>query len=253
MEEPREFQRTFLSRLDNQLYLTELFDYLPEVYFYAKDDRSRFVKVNKASAAMHGCTNELPMIGKTDRDFHPRHLADQYIAEDQRVMAGRQPIPNQVWLVPIHDGTLKWFVSSKIPLFGDGGQVIGIAGAMRDFEKAESLVQPYQQMEQVLSYVVQHYAEKIEVSELASLVHLSVSQFDRRFKSIFQMTPQKYILRVRINAACQALTTTNQSVANIAQLAGFYDQSYFTKQFRRHMGLTPLAYRRKYADRSRRE
>lgn len=248
MEEAREFQQTFLSRLDNQLYLTELFDYLPEVYFYAKDDRSRFVKANKASAAMHGCSSELQMIGKTDRDFHPRHLADEYIAEDQRVMAGRQPIPNQVWLVPDHDGTLKWFVSSKIPLFGDGGQVIGIAGAMRDFEKAESLVQPYQQMEQVLSYVVQHYAEKIEVSELASLVHLSMSQFDRRFKSIFQMTPQKYILRVRINAACQALTTTNQSVASIAQLAGFYDQSYFTKQFRRYMGMTPLAYRRKYAE-----
>ena len=247
MEDPRKFQQQFLSRLDNQLYVAELFDYLPEVYFYAKDQHSRFVKVNKASAAMHGYSSELQMVGKTDHDFHPRHLADQYIAEDRRVMAGRQPIPNQVWLVPDHDGSLKWFVSSKIPLFGDGGQVIGIAGAMRDFEKAESLVQPYQQMERVLAYVVQHYGEKIEVSELASLVHLSVSQFDRRFKSIFQMTPQKYILRVRINAACQSLTTTNQSVANIAQSSGFYDQSYFTKQFRRHMGLTPLAYRRKYA------
>ncbi|WP_166824905.1 AraC family transcriptional regulator [Thalassoroseus pseudoceratinae] len=248
MADLREFQQSFLERLDNQLHLTELFDYLPEVYFYAKDNQSRFVKANKASVAMHGCTSELQMIGKSDHDFHPRHLAEQYISEDQRVMKARQPIPNQVWLVPVHDGTLKWFVSTKIPLFGDGGQVIGIAGAMRDFEKAESLVQPYQQMEQVLAFVVQHYAEKIEVKQLASLVHLSVSQFDRRFKSIFQMTPQKYVLRVRINAACQALTTTNQSVANIAQSTGFYDQSYFTKQFRRHMGLTPLAYRRKYAD-----
>jgi AraC-like DNA-binding protein len=80
------------------------------------------------------------------------------------------------------------------------------------------------------------------------MVHLSVSQFDRKFKRLFQMTPQQYILRVRINAAAQTLATEAISVAEIAQQAGFYDQSYFTKQFRKQMGLTPSAYRRQYRE-----
>jgi AraC-like DNA-binding protein len=251
MTDPAAFQAAFLRRLDDQLYLTRLFDYLPEVYFYAKDEASRFVKVNRTTAAMHGCDHELQMVGRCDYDYHPRHMADQYVAEDRRVMSGRVPIPNQVWLVPDHTGALKWFVSSKIPLFGDGGQVIGIAGVMRDFEKAGSVLQPYQEMEKVLSHVVKHYPEKIEVATLAGLVHLSVSQFDRKFKGIFQMTPQQYLLRVRVNAAAQALSGTRQSVAEIAQHCGFYDQSYFTKQFRKHMGHTPLAFRRKYAAKAR--
>jgi AraC-like DNA-binding protein len=81
---------------------------------------------------------------------------------------------------------------------------------------------------------------------LARLVSLSISQLDRRFKQLFQLTPQQFLLRVRLNAACQLLTSTDQNILQIALSTGFYDQSYFTKHFRRQMGMTPSAYRRKY-------
>ena len=238
------FQRRFFERLGPHLHLSELFEYLPEVYLYVKNERSQFVKVNRALANLHGFSREEQMVGKTDLDFHPRHLAEQYMAEDKRVMHSRVALPNQVWLVPDHQGALKWYISSKIPLFGQAGRVIGIAGAMRDFEKAGWVLQPYQEMEHVLAHVLNHYGDRIAVNQLAELVHLSVSQFERKFKRLFHMTPQQYILRVRINAACQALTTSQKSVAQIAAQTGFYDQSYFTKQFRKQMRLTPLRYRR---------
>jgi len=102
-------------------------------------------------------------------------------------------------------------------------------------------------MERVLSYVVEHYAERIRVEDLARFVHLSVSQFDRKFKHLFQMTPQQYILRVRINAASQTLLHSDRTIASISDETGFYDQSSFTKHFSRQTGLTPRAYRRCYA------
>lgn len=248
MSDSATFQAEFHRRLDRPWELIQLFDFLPEAYFYAKDVHGRFVRVNRALAEMRGFRHEDQMVGKTDFDIHARRLAEQYVEEDRRVMQGRVPIPNQVWLVPDGTGRLTWFVSSKIPLFGDGGQVIGIAGVMRDFEKAKSLLRPYEGLEAALAYVVQHLDERITVGQLAELVHLSISQFDRRFKQLFQMTPQQYILHVRMNAACQALSSTELSVAEIAAQTGFYDQSYFTKQFRRHTGLTPLVYRRKYRE-----
>ncbi len=246
MNLPSPLQLRFFEKLASGLSLAPLFEYLPEVYFYVKDRQSRFVKVNEALWKMRGFDAEASMIGLSDLDIHPHHLAEQYIDEDRRVMHSRQPLPNQIWLVPGSGDELKWFISSKIPLLNARSQVIGIAGVMRDLEKAESMIRPYREMEEAITYVLRHYGDPIEVAQLAELTHLSVSQFDRRFKRLYDMTPMQYVLRVRINASCHALTTSRRSVADIALACGFYDQSYFTKQFHKQLGQTPTEYRSKY-------
>lgn len=240
------FRRRFFQRLGNPWDLGLLFDYLPDTYFYAKNLRGQFVMVNKANALLFGATCPEEMIGKTDHDYSPRDMADQYVAEDRRVMQTGKPVTFQAWLIPDCRGVLKWYLSSKIPLFDRNGKVIGIAGAMRDVEKASDLLAPYREMETVVSYLLTHYAEKIDFHGLAHLATLSLSQLDRRFKRLFQLTPQQFLLRVRINAACQLLVSTDQSILQIALQTGFYDQSYFTKHFRRQTNLAPTAYRRKY-------
>lgn len=202
--------------------------------------------VNRALAVMFGLADPSEMIAGTDYDFSPRDLADRYVAEDRRVMQTEKPLVNQAWLIPDHRGSLKWYLSSKIPLFDAKGKVVGIAGAMRDVEKASNLLVPYQEMEQVLKHLFTRYAEKTDFHKLAGLASLSLSQFDRRFKRLFHLTPQQFLLRVRVNAACQMLVATDRSILQIALRAGFYDQSYFTKHFRRQTGVTPLAYRKKY-------
>lgn len=248
LRQPIPEQQAFLAQLASPAELLQLLDYLPEAYFFAKDAAGRFMLMNQAELRLHGVTTIDEVIGTTDFDFHPRHLAEQYVREDRRIMESGQPLPNQVWLVGDATRQLRWFISSKIPLRGHDGSVIGIAGIMRDFQHTESLVRPYQELERVLSYVLENYTQKIRVEELASLVHLSVSQFDRKFKTLFRMTPQQYLLRVRINAATQSLLWTDRSIAAIADETGFYDQSSFTKHFARMTGLTPRAFRRKYAE-----
>ena len=239
-------RRNFFERLESPWDLIQLFDYLPDTYFYAKNVRGQFIMVNQALANIFGACTPEAMIGKTDHDFTPHDLADQYVAEDRRVMQTRRPLPHQAWLIPDHRGVLKWYLSSKIPLFGRGGRVIGIAGAMRDVQKASDMLVPYQEMEAVLSHLLTQYEQKIDFHYLAQLASLSISQLDRRFKRLFQLTPQQFLLRVRVNAACQMLVSTDRPVSQIALRTGFYDQSYFTKHFRRQMGMTPTGYRRKY-------
>ncbi len=241
------FQRSFLARLNGPLDMTRLLDYLPEVYFYCKDTKSRFVTVNRAFFRNVTVDREEDVIGKTDYDFFPTDLAELYIDEDRRVMEGRVPIPNQAWIVPDRRGALRWYLSSKTPLFDPSGEVIGIAGVMRDCAEASVVFQPYQEMQQVVDHVFRGYGARLEVPQLARMAHLSISQFDRRFKQLFGQTPQQFILRVRIHAACRAITSTSRSISQIAQQAGFCDQSYFTKQFRKAMGKTPSEYRTAYA------
>jgi AraC-like DNA-binding protein len=240
------FRRGFFDRLANPWDLGLLFDYLPDTYFYAKNTQGRFVMVNRALAHLLRVAGPEAMLSKTDHDFSPRDLADQYVAEDRRVMATRTPVTFQAWLIPDRDGTLKWFLSSKIPLFGRDGKVVGIAGAMRDVEKAGDVLAPYRELEPVVSHLFTRYGEKIDFRRLARLVPLSLSQLDRRFKRFFQLTPQKFLLRVRIHAACRLLSSSDESVLRVALQTGFYDQSCFTKHFRRHLRMTPLAYRREY-------
>jgi PAS domain S-box-containing protein len=246
MESTNLVRHRFFQGLGNPWDLSLLFDYLPDTYFYAKNHRGRFVMVNQALATLMGADSAEAMLGKTDHDFSPRDLADRYVAEDRRVMQTRQPVIHQAWLIPDHHGALKWYLSSKIPLFHHNGKVIGIAGAMRDVEKASDLLAPYREMEVVVQSLLTRYEEKIDFRQLAALVSLSISQLDRRFKRLFQLTPQQFLLRVRLNAACRLLTSSDQSILQIALRTGFYDQSYFTKHFRRQMAITPNAYRRKY-------
>ena len=246
MESSDTFRQKFFERLGNPWDLGHLFDYLPDTYFYAKNLRGQFVMVNQALASLLGNTTPEAMIGKTDHDFSPRDMADQYVAEDRRVIETRRPVTYQAWLIPDHRGALKWYLSSKIPLFDRAGKVIGIAGAMRDVEKASDLLAPYREMEAVLEHLLTRYEEKVDFHCLAQLASLSISQLDRRFKRLFQLTPQQFLLRARLNAACQLLTSTDLSISQIALRTGFYDQSYFTKHFRRQMKTTPSSYRHKY-------
>jgi PAS domain S-box-containing protein len=246
MRQNNNFQRDFFRWLDSPWHLGQLLDFLPDTYFYAKNDKGQFVMTNEAIAKMLGARNAAEMIGKTDRDYTPCDLADQYVAEDRRVMQSGKPAVNQAWLAYDSHGSLKWCLSSKIPLFGDGGKVVGIAGAMQDIHEVGLFLKPYHEMEQVMAEVFARYSEKIEILSLARLAHLSLSQFDRRFKHLFQMTPQQFVLRVRIHAASRLLVSTRESAAQIAFQTGFYDQSYFIKQFQKLMGITPVAYRRKY-------
>jgi AraC-like DNA-binding protein len=51
-------------------------------------------------------------------------------------------------------------------------------------------------------------------------------------------------MRLRLQLARRQLTESNDAVGTIAQACGFYDQSHFTRAFKKYTGLTPLAYRR---------
>ncbi|MHC4994762.1 MAG: AraC family transcriptional regulator [Planctomycetota bacterium] len=227
-------------------HVLSLFEYLPNVSFYAKDTRSRFVRVNERFVQTHGCQHEHDVLGKSDRDFHPPVLAEAYIAEDQRVMAGGVAIPNQVWLVPNARGTPQWYMSSKTPLFSAQGGLIGIAGAMYLIDRPDEQARVFGEVLPAVRHMDAHFCEPISMPDVAALAGLSIAHFNRRFKALLRMTPGEYLIALRTQESQRLLVQTSLSIAEVAARTGFYDQSHLTKRFRRETGLTPLAYRKRF-------
>jgi AraC-like DNA-binding protein len=244
-----DFQSEFFARNPNAFTALELFEYLPSAYLYSKDRESRFVKVNRNFLSIYDLPSQEYMLGKTDRDFHPPALAEAYIAEDKRVMTRGKAIPNQVWLVPHIRGALRWFVSTKIPLFDAVERVIGIAGVMYPIEVPEAEHAFFGKLSGVIKHMENHFAEALSMKDMAAVAGLSPAHFNRLFKAVLKMTPTEYLLSLRIHEAQRLLTQSSANIAEVAMKAGLFDQSHFTKKFRSATGVTPREFLQRFRSR----
>lgn len=240
------FQRDFFDRCPTAESVIRLFDSLPQTYFYAKDRKSRFVRVNQLFLENHGLAAESEAIGKTDHDFHPPLMAEAYRSEDQRVMSSGETLPGQVWLVHDRERHPRWYVSTKTPLLAPGGEVMGLAGAMYRVKEPAMLARHVHELLPVVTHIEKHFAEPVSMVEMAQRAGLSATHFNRRFQQLLRMSPTSYLRTVRVQAARQLLTTTSRSLAEIAVEVGFTDQSHFTKRFREVTGITPGEYRKRF-------
>lgn len=97
--------------------------------------------------------------------------------------------------------------------------------------------------EEIITYITEHFAEDISVTELADKAGLSHYHFIRTFKKETGFTPHEYILNTRIATAQYLLKNTKLSIKDICYNTGFSCESVFCSAFKRHQGMTPTQYR----------
>lgn len=81
------------------------------------------------------------------------------------------------------------------------------------------------------------------LAELAQLAYLSRAQFSKRFTADTGVSPMKYVVGLRIARACELLTETSMSIAQIAEALSYTDVFHFSGQFKKETGKAPSAYR----------
>jgi len=96
-----------------------------------------------------------------------------------------------------------------------------------------------------MAYLHEHYSEPITRQDLARHVGMAEDYLTHCFRQELSMTPVAYLTRYRLTKAKHLLTTTDQSITAIALAVGFADSGYFSRVFRREVGMTPEAFRRK--------
>jgi AraC-like DNA-binding protein len=82
------------------------------------------------------------------------------------------------------------------------------------------------------------------VADLARRTHCSRHHFARVFRAIKGVSPSEFIIGVRVETAKALLLASSHSIGRIAELAGYRDVYFFSRQFRRVTGFSPLAFRR---------
>ncbi|HLP78367.1 MAG TPA: AraC family transcriptional regulator [Candidatus Paceibacterota bacterium] len=243
---PEKFRQKFLKQLDAIPAFQQLLDLLPDVSFFMKDRQGRFIMNNRRSYEYCRVASERETIGKTDYDFYPKDRADLYVAGDRQVMRTGVPLVNSIAPAPEEEGSDKLIIYNKIPLRDRQGRIIGIAGIHREIEGLRATPKTHNRLTRAVQYLHAHHAEPLATRQLAAMVGISHSQFDRQFRKLFGTTLRQYLLRIRVHAACRLLSHTDKGITDIAQAVGFYDHSHFTRTFSRLMGIAPLAFRKQH-------
>lgn len=103
---------------------------------------------------------------------------------------------------------------------------------------------PGGQADSAVEFMEQHFSEDITLEQLAELTGVSLQHFCRIFRAQTGMRPMEYLARRRVSEAKRLLGSTGKSVAEIAEMTGYRDPTYFGAVFRRYEGTTPTEYRR---------
>lgn len=105
----------------------------------------------------------------------------------------------------------------------------------------------YQQIKPAIDYINEHFLnEKISVVFLANLCGISESYLKKLFLKKFGVPPVKYIIQMKMNYACDLLRYGQYSVTQIAEICGYSNVYYFSRQFKETFLITPTEFVMKY-------
>ena len=246
MSDASALRKSFFDSLGSILPVDRLFDGVSDIVFFIKDAGGRYMAVNDTLAARCGLAGKDEAIGRTTEELFPPPLGDAFAAQDRAILSGGSRIRDHLELHLYPGGLRGWCLTYKEPVLGKKGEVAGICGISRDLHAPGAGGDDFAAMSAVIEHIHRHYDEALRLPALAEMAGLSVYQFDQRIRSWFHVTAGQYLLKVRIDAACKRLSSSAEAIAQIALACGYSDQSAFSRQFKQAVGISPLAYRRKF-------
>ncbi|MBU7594631.1 response regulator [Metabacillus halosaccharovorans] len=98
-------------------------------------------------------------------------------------------------------------------------------------------------MQDIVAYVEMYYMEELSLEKLANRFFLSREHISRKFKQQTGLPLSKYVMNLRINQAKTWLIETEESILSISIMLGYQDEKYFSKLFKKVVGMTPFEYR----------
>ena len=150
-----------------------------------------------------------------------------------------------------HGGLLAWLATRLYKEFqlADEASSLAIEGLTLEVmaELSRKPIKPGQKppiwLKQTRELLHAHFSEALTLDGIAKSVGTHPVHLARVFRQNHHCTIGEYIRKLRIEFACREISTTNCQLALIASRAGFYDQSHFSRTFKRIMGITPGQYR----------
>jgi len=152
----------------------------------------------------------------------------------------------------LHDETLYSTLYSLFQTILHQGVVMRVEEELRTIIKnmfkhysSKNVQQESQTVLDIKSYIDRNSVATLSIDDLASYVGYNKSYLIRFFKKEVGLTPQQYILNIKVNKAKELLTYANkESLTSISLDAGFFDQSHLNRNFKGLFGSTPKYYKK---------
>lgn len=238
-------RKSFFESLNGMPPLDSLFDGVPDIVFFIKDAQGRYMAVNETLANRCGLPDKSAAIGLTAEQLFPPPLGEGFAEQDRQILKSGLGIRDHLELHLYAGGRRGWCLTFKEPVRGKDGHIAGVCGISRDLHGPHDRQEDFAAMSKALDHIHKHFDEPLRLPQLAEMAGLSVYQFDQRIRALFHVTAGQYLVKVRIDAACERLSLTAEPIAQIALGCGYSDQSAFSRQFKQAVGISPLAYRKK--------
>lgn len=233
-----------LEQLAEPFTAEVLFDQMPETVFFIKNAEGQYICVNETLVHRSGQRSKSQLLGRTPTEIFGDELGRSYEAQDREVLRSGRQLLGKLELHVYQPLRMGWCLTTKLPLRGRSGQVVGLVGVSRDLASPDLKGWDFGQIAASLASAKSRLEAAPSVKEMAATASLSSYQLDRRMKRLFGLSTGQWLLKARIEHACQQLVDTVVPIAQIALECGYADQSAFTRQFRRTTGCTPSKFRK---------
>lgn len=110
-------------------------------------------------------------------------------------------------------------------------------------EQEKGIENIFNEIELAIHYFNKNYNKSISIDQYAKEHYISTNRFIQNFKTVARVTPQQYIIHLRISAAKECLVSTDKSIKEIAAEVGYNNALYFSRLFKKIVGLSPSDYR----------
>lgn len=122
-------------------------------------------------------------------------------------------------------------------LLGSFYKFLSTIQSVRDTLRVQEL------FEDAMEFISGNYLYNLKVEDISKHLCIDRSYLYKLFMENIHVSPQEYLIRLKVDKAAELLSKTDDSVGSICYLSGFHDLAHFSKTFKSRMGLSPMKYR----------